>query len=368
MTPIGAFFDLTTEVLKSVRTFFGPRVTERAQREANALALEQRQRQLELELRAERALGTARSYPLGTPGRLRPFVRDGVAPCLLVSPVAWGGASPETVASTVAYRVREVDPNGRFLQVLTGGFVRGDDGMRSIDGEIGAVEVAEFEFSPGPSLVVYFERAADALIANALLTNVLRTVDGDGALTMPLARLADGGLECAVWREPGAGARDVEWVRHPVDESGDGESKALAALASAVASFGVAITAVYWEMQGVRWRVPEKARTRSPVAGLLELEPSVERGGGRAERLEQELAGLIAAGLAPEVCDLNGDGLGIYVPLERGSAFFEIGPDYPRQPPEVLVRTADGCVERVALAVSHWEPAQSIVDLVKALP
>jgi hypothetical protein len=371
---------LSTEILRSVRTFLGPRVEARAQRRSNETALAHRITELQLEREAARIAERERDYSLGYSGRLRQHRRPGLAPCLLVSPNEWEtGSVSDVVANTVSDRLGAVDPQGMFLQVITGGFSRDGQRLRTIGGAVRAAELADQEFSPGPSMVVYFEGSADALFAKMLLTHVLPTINGDSSLTMPLARLAGDGLHFAMWHKIGVGDADVEWV---FKRTGTTQSSRASALGSAIAAFAVAVTSVYWQLQGVRWRLadpvaPSVAAERG-YAGLLDSSPVVSEDAHEqaafterlelfTERLEQEFAGLIVADLSPELCVLPDGGVGLYLDLVASSMLFALDEGYPRKPPRVFIRHAGGKVESVRLDCSQWQPSNSIVQLAHAL-
>jgi hypothetical protein len=353
------------EVVGAVRSFVAPGIEQRARQRADAASLQHRQRELAHELARQDELELRERYPLGTPGRLRRHAENRMAPRLLVSPVDAGGTAADAVAHAVSDGVREVDGSGKFIQVLTGAFVRDRGSLREIDGLVGATEVAQREFHPGASIIVYFEAAGNVLVANALLSNVIRTRDGHRAVNMPLARLSPDTLKFAYWTSPGSQGSDLHWASQPL-RTGEEPHEALG---SAIAAFALAITAVYWELRGVRWRFGSAAFSplHEPLGGLAGHDRP-DAPGVPSERLDQELAGLVAAGLEAEIIDSAGDGeLAFYVPLGARSALLTVGPGYPQEPPEVLVRGADGQVEALRVEPSHWQPSQSLAELVEAL-
>lgn len=364
--PVGPAMGLSAEILRSARAFLGPSLERRAKRKANADELIHRRAQLAQELDENRWRNLERQYPLGTPGRLRAAVLDGIAPCLLVSPVVWVGAAPETVQYTVADRIRDLDPSSKLLQVFTGGFVRDSGDIRVIDGTVGAADVASHEFSPSPSMVVYFEQTAQAVTAVARLTNVIHTVDGERAITMRLARVMGGHVEIARWREPGTGSVDLEWVNGAVRF--DSPLDTLRELGAAIAAFAVAICSLYWQLQGVSWSLPAERRTQGALPQVIGESAVRPVPPALGERLEQEVANLLAAGFEPEIVELpEMSVVGIYVHRnDEHSALFSIGSDYPQVPPEVLVRSDGGSVKQIFVSPAQWEPCQSLVSIAKA--
>ncbi len=373
MTPVKPFLTFGTEVLANVRTFFGPAIQAQAQRAANAAALERRRQELALEVQSQRSKELARAYPLGSPGRLRMSLPRGLAPRLLVSPVHYGDAPAYTVPNTVSDHVRRVDKTGKFLQVVSGAFVRDDGRLRELEGAVQASEIADCEFSPSPSVVVYFEQSAEALTVAALLTHVIHTLDGSSSVVMPLARLTQEQLEYASWRRLGTSEVDLEWLTRRMDRDGAGRTlEILAQLGADIATFTLAITSLYWALQGVRWRVPASESTLAGAVPQMLVHGDVSvTSGALAERVEQELAGLIAAGIEVEVCDLPDDerGFGILAPLGSypRSVFFIVRLDYPRSPPELLLRQESGDIARIQLDNAQWEPARSLASLIEVL-
>ena len=362
--------DLVTEIIRSVRTYFAPHVEARAQSRANHVALAFRVQELELEQRYARATELERQYPFGSSGRLRQRCRPGLAPSLLVSPVAWEDADSELIGHTVSDHISDLDPTGAFLQVVSGGFVRDGHRLRVIDGGVRAAEIAELEFSPAPSLIVYFERSAEAVSAKMLLTHMIPTSDGEPSLTMPLARLTADGLHFAELNEPGLYDRDIEWTFMPVESS---HHAGVASMGWAIAGFAAAVTSLYWQLQGVRWRVRDSVVVGETPPALTSLlddhaigEPAAEL--TFAERLEHELAALVSANLSPEVCDMpDNDGVGLLLEIDDAMVWFAIDRGYPKSPPRIFRRDTDGCVEQIALHPSQWEPSQSIAELASAL-
>ena len=367
MIPVGPAMNLGTEVLKSVQTFLGPGVERRTKARASAEELEHRRRALALELEEGRTRAVASRYPLGLPGRLRGVLGDGIAPCLLVSPVVVGGAAADAVPYTVADRIRDLDPSGKLLQVFTGAFVRDADQLRTIEGVVGADEIVKQEFTPGPAIVVYFETSADAITAIALVSNVVRTIDGKQSITMRLARISGDRLAIARWSGPGEDTVDLEWLER---EGSSTSLESLHELSSAIAAFAVAIASVYWRLQGVRWRLPDhQDDIVRALPQVIDESASRPLDVGADERLEQELANLVAAGDDPEIVHMpEQNDVGIYLRAATGgSILMTVASDFPSGPPQLLADFGDGAVREIVLKAEQWEPCQSLVSLAKAV-
>jgi hypothetical protein len=308
-------------------------------------------------------------YPLGQPGKLRELLPGGVAPCLLVSPTYRADpAEPMRIADVVADVVGQIDGSGQLLRVVTGAFAHDDNRPREIDGNVGAAEIALFEFNPRPSMIVRFEGTRAALTAHARITHVIRTVDDEALLETPVARLAGDALEFAAWRDPEVEPdAHLTWERESLSDSEGWDP--MTAFGTAIALFAVSISSVYWRLQGVRWRiaVPSLAPLNEMFKAAAELVPATQAGSDLTERLNQELAELTAAHVNVEVLDLNDeDSVGVCVPRPPRAVTFVVGRDYPTEPPRVLVTEADGTIQEVRLDSSQWEPSRSMTDLLEA--
>ena len=361
---------LTVEIIRSVRTLFSPAIEAHYQRRTQEMAIRHRTDVLQLERHATNSALLERDYPLGSWGRVRAMRKQALAPCLIVSPIDdRGGAVSDRVANAVSAHVCDIDRSGAFLHVITGAFVRDTPHLRTIHGDVGAHEIAEQEFTPAPSMVVYFEWTGRVLVAKMLLSHVLPTVNGDAELTMPLAQLGPAGLHFAMWNDIGAHETDLEWVYESVDGA-NGAGEAL--LAEVIADFAGAVASLYWQLQGVRWRVRDEARAGVSQPVLLEVvdgnHVAATDDEAFADRMEQEIAGLVAADMPPQVWPLpDGNGVGVYLELDTTSVLFTVDVGYPQSPPVVHRRHADGSVTPIALAHEHWEPSRSIVELASAL-
>lgn len=309
----------------------------------------------------------AADCPTGRPGRIRESLPHGLAPCVIVSPNSRiDRDDPFSIASDISDIIRQIDTSGQMVHVVSGGFVRDRNGVREIDGEVGAAEIARNEFRPRPSIIIRFERSSAGTTAHALISDMVRTTDNQTSFETPVARLTGDDLEFAAL--PGSDSDsgfDLEWVRRPAAVPG---ATPQTAFATAIAIFALTISSVYWRLQGVRWKFE---RTQAhPINRMRGAANEIVGAGGvpvRDERLLHELTELRAVFGDVELVELASAGtVAVYVALAGRAVTFVIEDDYPNMPPGILLRQDDGRSEQIRLDSSQWSPSRSLLDLAEA--
>lgn len=318
---------------------------------------------------------TAARYPLGTPGRLAALIGGAADPVILVSPIPAGCRMSDTAVAEGIYAIlHDIEGFASYAELLSGAFVRSGEAVRSVEGKVGAREIAALEFSERPAVIIYFEPAPGGLAAFAFLSGMFRPVNGESGFALRIARY----LDSATADGPGsphsrANADFPLW--HTLPLAGIPGLRPSEVVINSVSAFLVSVIATYWEIQGVRTGLfDDGTRVIGDALPTLPPPPPPSTPPPQSEvprtdtmaRLEQELSVLSQRGFVFEAEILDDGRLAVLMNGDSVRALCTFGADYPRSAPEIWVE-GDAALQQFTFAEGAWTAGRTLVEVLEAI-
>jgi hypothetical protein len=286
-------------------------------------------------------------------GTLAERVTPGLRPAVLIAPPPIGFPGEQEVGARAAALMQRIPGLDTYGQLIAEAF---DRVAKAPATGVEARQYLRTQLFGVPAILVYFVPTMNGYAANAFVSGLFPTTEGDKEFDFRFAAY-DWSADPAqpVTQDTSL----LSWQRFGL--RGTDTAEAVELIARTVAAFAAGTLDLYWQQNRVITNLLDRlmasvSADNPPTAGALPL--------ALVDRLEQEARALWQAGYT-----LDGKSYPTHVQLVvkggKESLGIVVGLDYPAQPPRVVV--LNGTVEEIAIDPASWSAARSLAEIVEAL-